>query len=371
MPESVTTSGLRHAAARRRGMTLVELLIVIVIIALLIALMLPAVQGVRESARRLQCSNNLKQIGLAAQNHLRSMGRLPTMRTFIHRDNTTPNRLGGSSLMIQNGHAEDHRSWLVWLLPYLEQSAMYDRMDLKKSGLDSTVNEDGVSTNRGFIAEPLEIFVCPSDPDGRKLTRSADEASSAADIVGGFMASWYPEGILLARTNYACNSGDHWSAGQGFTELAGPDCGQCSPGNGGPCASFGLPESQGGGIRGSLVRGVISRSGWSASPADILDGASNTFLAGECRGSKCPWQDWGFQNQASTTFPLNWEHWSLDVYSRHITPANCRTFRSCHPGGGLFVMVDGAVQFIVNEIEFATYTALSTRRQKDFGSLQP
>mgnify|MGYP006277951797 CR=1 FL=1 len=365
------TDGRPSPTSCRRGLTLVELMVVIAILVVLMALLLPAVQGIRESARRLQCSTNLRQIGQAAQVYHRSMGRLPPMRSYIERDNTTPNKLGGSTLMIQNGFAEDHRSWLVWLLPQLEQSAMYDRMDLKKSGLDNTVNEDGVSTNRGFISQPLDIFVCPSDPDGRILTRSADEASSTADYVGGnTMYGWYlNNGIPLARTNYSANSGDHWSAGYGFTAASGPDCGQCSPGNGGPCSAFGLPEAQGGGMRGSFMRGVISRSGWSASSADIPDGLSNTFLAGECRGSKCLWQDWGFQNQASTTFPLNWEHWSLDTYNRSLSPAHCRTFRSCHSGGAYFVMTDGSVHFLTNEIEFDTYTALSTRRQGELASV--
>ena len=68
---------------------------------------------------------------------------------------------------------------------------------------------------------------------------------------------------------------------------------------------------------------------------------------------------------------MNWESYYLDNYDRDRSPAFCRTFRSCHPGGAFFVMADGSVHFLVNEIEFTTYTALSTRRQEDLASLPP
>lgn len=154
----------------------------------------------------------------------------------------------------------------------------------------------------------------------------------------------------------------------GSIGVAGPDCGQCTvnvfqycPTSGELGGGHGVGEKRGGGIKGSLVRGVISRSGWSATPADVRDGMSSTFLAGECVGARCLWQDWGFQNQAATSRPLNWEHPLIDQYDRVETPAHCRSFRSCHRGGASFVMMDGSVSFIVNEIEFTLYQGLSTR----------
>lgn len=330
-------------------MTLVELLAVVAIIGLLVALLLPAVQSAREAARRTQCGNNIKHIGLAASAYHTSQGRLPLQRTFLSQTRTGPNALGPAG--------ENHRSWLVPLLPHLDQQSMIDRMDLTRSGLDGRVNADGVSTNAGLIAMPLDVFVCPSDPNGRQVSPSADEASGTAQ--GPYMGDmWYSSGISIARTNYAANSGDHNNAiGVG----PNPGWGQCNVGAAG-CAGYQTPD---GGIDGRFVRGVISRSGWSATFAHISDGLSNTFLAGECLGAKCLWQDWGFQNIATTCVSPNFMHWSLDTYNRYETPKYCMTFRSSHPGGAFFVMVDGSVQFIDDAIDFATYQALSSRAGRE------
>ncbi len=335
--------------SRAAAFTLVELLAVIAIIGLLIALLLPSIQSARESARRIQCGNKIKQIGLATQAHHESQGRLPIQRTFISQTHTGPNALGPAG--------ENHRSWLVPLLPHLDQQTIIDRMDLARSGLDGRPNADGVSTNAGLIAIPLDIFTCPSDPNGRQVSPSADEASGTAQGPG-MGDSWYSSGIAIARTNYACNSGDHNNAvGVGRN----PGWGHCA----GAAGCSGGCAAADGGIAGPCVRGVISRSGWSATLAHITDGLSSTFLAGECLGSKCLWQDWGFQNIATTCLPPNFEHWSLDTYNRTESPKYCMTFRSSHPGGAHFVMADGSVHFIADAIEFTTYQALSSRAGRE------
>src|SRR5690606_35950373 len=116
-------------------------------------------------------------------------------------------------------------------------------------------------------------------------------------------------------------------------------------------------------ISGSQVRGVISRSGWSARFREISDGLSNTFAAGECIGSLCPWQDWGFQNFAVTGWPIN--HFTKELeqtpYEWHFFAENCITFRSKHPGGAQFVFCDGSVHFLAETIDFPLYKALSSR----------
>lgn len=130
---------------RNAGFTLVELLVVIAIIGVLVGLLLPAVQAAREAARRMQCSNNLKQIGLAMHNYETALRRLPP-----------------SHIAPWNGDAADG-GWGAVLLPYLEQSALYDRYDWNTHWW-----EDG---NQRVVASPVATYQCPSDSGGEEVIR--------------------------------------------------------------------------------------------------------------------------------------------------------------------------------------------------------
>ena len=102
----------------RRGFTLVELLVVIAIIGVLVGLLLPAVQSAREAARRSQCMNNLKQLGLALQNHHDVKGAFPPVATF-GQPGPYPQRAS-------------HHTWCTYILPYMEEIATFDQTDLKR-----------------------------------------------------------------------------------------------------------------------------------------------------------------------------------------------------------------------------------------------
>ncbi|MDR1492054.1 MAG: DUF1559 domain-containing protein, partial [Planctomycetaceae bacterium] len=171
----------------RRAFTLVELLVVIAIIGVLIALLLPAVQAAREAARRMQCTNHLKQWALGCHNHHDTLGALPPLG--------------------KEGN-DDRIGWTVWLLPYVEQSAIYQ---LAASGgtaaaVNGTTNYDPFGgnpwdTNYLPWQTQISILICPSDP----------KAKTPCDGIG--------------RRNYLASVGDfgtNWN------------CGEVNPGTGGP-----------------------------------------------------------------------------------------------------------------------------------------
>jgi prepilin-type N-terminal cleavage/methylation domain-containing protein/prepilin-type processing-associated H-X9-DG protein len=136
---------------RRSAFTLIELLVVIAIIAVLIALLLPAVQAAREAARRVQCVNNLKQIGLALHNYQTSTGGFP---------------LGGTKVQVYSGN--DYTTWVAWsahaqMLPYLEQAPIYNSCNFAHTGFGFTFTP-GDNINQTAAYTRITAFICPSNP---------------------------------------------------------------------------------------------------------------------------------------------------------------------------------------------------------------
>ena len=120
---------------KRRGFTLIELLVVIAIIAVLVALLLPAVQQAREAARRTQCRNKLKQLGLALNGYEETHRILPVQTSY-------------------GPIVRYHWSWISMSLPYLDEQTRYEKLDFERDGLSATVNASGVS-NRSILAQNL------------------------------------------------------------------------------------------------------------------------------------------------------------------------------------------------------------------------
>lgn len=304
-----------------RGFTLVELLVVIAIIGILIGMLLPAVQQVREAARRTQCSNQLRQISLAMLSYETAHQRFPSGE-FWHPT------------------YEDNGAWIGWsrwnwtvkILPFMEQENLYDTGNHRLPGfhMDNEVLMD--TTPPGFI--------CPSNPHAN-VTHRENEASNQAS--GG------PE---IAECDYAANTGDHFGGG-----------------------SFGVGADPADGVWAAFantwekrpVRGVISRFGWAANMAEISDGASNTFLIGECIGAFSVNQNFGSQSWALTSYPMNWQNEHFKDPSNWATLANPQwgtglAFRSLHTGGIVqFGLCDGSVQSLSENMSQDTYMALSSR----------
>jgi prepilin-type processing-associated H-X9-DG protein len=216
----------------------VELLVVVAIIAILIALLLPAVQRARETARRSQCANNLKQIGLALLNYEDTYKTFPTALIWGDGNTTYPQR-------------PYHHTWLTKILPYMEQGNIYQRMrtdwpvwDLLDTDGDGNFNEPML-----FAQQQLNVLLCPSDAGFQ----------SGEDIIGKMGA---PPQFLLGLTHYSASNGYWWWP-------------QAGPWNDTYAVVQRFPD-----VFGKELSGVFSDE-HTTRQSDIVDGTSNTILVSE------------------------------------------------------------------------------------------
>lgn len=311
----------RHWFAGKRGFTLIELLVVIAIIAVLIALLLPAVQQAREAARRSQCKNNLKQLGLAMHNYNDTFGRLP-----------------GTYFSLAAWSGEEKGSYLIQILPYIDQAPIYNRINFQAAAIDLQVDTAG--GGKPFRSYVIPVYLCPTDP-GPNMLNGGDRA----------------------KTNYAASIGNQ--AMPSYTGCA------LYQGN-----DFGTgPDGHGNSPDPNRISGPFSRVNWGAKIAsDFADGTSNTIMMGEIRpncGDHTVNGWWHFNaNWVATTGPINFP---ISCYGENPVasagPCNSpqswnttQAFKSKHVGGCHFVMGDGAVRFISENINYLTYQALGCRR---------
>jgi prepilin-type N-terminal cleavage/methylation domain-containing protein/prepilin-type processing-associated H-X9-DG protein len=333
---------------RRKGFTLVELLVVIAIIGILVALLLPAVQSAREAARRAQCQNQLKQIGLAIHNYAGAN------KTFPYGE------FHGLPQGQTTGNARV--SWMVKILPQMEEQALYDKVDLTASMLvlSRTV------FNLDVCKEQMKSLQCPSNEFGGLLLNeqeftTANEKISQADYassIGDYQtlpgAAPYndpgqgaPNGL---DSDNDCRS-DYPFSGNHFHRPGPKVCGNANP-------IWDRPQPH---------RGVISRNGWGAKFGQITDGTSHTFAVGECIGAWSVLQNFATQSIGTTSYPINTANAQMLAGEQNWpTPANPQwglsaVFRSLHPGGAMFCLADGSVTFIEDNIDQFTYMAFASR----------
>ena len=325
----------------RLGFTLIELLVVIAIIAVLIALLLPAVQQAREAARRAQCQNNLKQIGLAHHNFHDTYSRFPASSVWRQNGENVP--FLPKDLVPPPGADLDQSvllsTWTIEILPFMEEDALTEGI----KDLDTTAH-GGIfgEANYDLVAMHRPVYECPSAPGPHQFTGFEGYSGGAWNE--------FDDTKVVATGDYSRPRELRYDDGTGRVEY--------------PTAMSAREHTR---FR------------------DIIDGTSNTTLIHETAGQPVPWADgrqvptseqpfydWMYTRTEWTAPWASFKHWRIYNYSadgRVRSGGNCLVNcnnseanpYSFHTGGCLFVMCDGSVQFISESIDVNTMIALLGR----------
>jgi prepilin-type N-terminal cleavage/methylation domain-containing protein/prepilin-type processing-associated H-X9-DG protein len=322
---------------RSRGFTLVELLVVIAIIGILIALLLPAVQTAREAARRSQCANHLKQYGLG-------------IHSYHSASKVFPIGAGGKA-----GNLLPRITWQVRILPYMEQTDVYNKIDFK------------VDMRRMFVAPGTILWAvsppythCPTD-DFPHVINPPSPTTTATNA--------------RAQCNYGGSLGSQ--------NVDGTSLSTCHPFKVFEQALAGGNVRFGQTLDKNRISGIFAFSGAAISTADVRDGTSNTLMVGEVLPG-CQWKNdnqsgtwinsWGnlfsIGGGVSTITPIN--EMTTCVNSNRISDPRCNPasgatmqyaygFKSKHPDGAQFTMADGSVRFINQGINHTMFQYLGGR----------
>lgn len=323
---------MNHVSCRR-AFTVAELVVVIAIIGLLIALVPPAVQAVRESSRRSACAHNLQKIGTGLAAHVQAKQALP-MGVYW---NSPP----GGKPNIYNARV----TWLMYLLPFVESAALFDRLVLvPPAGLGGHSMTMNYPPNGPVVGSTIAAYRCPADP-GRKAVSHGSTPTSRSNYVGCFS----PDGTMVERAAW----GSRYAFDPGPMNNPSP----------------------------TDFRAAFN---WNvARPLDhVRDGAAHTIAAAEViavdddhRGNW--WLEWGAQYSHSrppnSTLPDEVAEWSLQCQGCNSIPeapcvgrpdyqwSNCNfAARSRHAGGVNGVMLDGAVKFFGDGIDLAVWRAIAS-----------
>jgi len=343
---------MRTASFRRRravGFTLIELLVVIAIIAVLIALLLPAVQAAREAARRSQCVNNLKQIGLALHNYVSAQNVFPP--GYVSSILTTVTDACNQDAENTLGQSVDRGAGWAWgsmILPQMEQSTVFNSINFSLSV--------AYHANDTCSLTALSVFLCPSDPGPSTIPVFADPPDPAQP--GTYSASMIVD--TLSRGNYVGMYG------------LGEVCAQSG--------AIDSPNNNGAGPQG-MHSGMFYRNS-RVSFADVSDGTSQTIAVGE-RSHNLSYVTWvarsidGWLGKSSPIDggtdvfdPSPEECWTqilgpagLEDGPRTINnpEAHVEDYWSRHPGGANMLFADGSVHFLKSSIGTTPWRALATR----------
>jgi prepilin-type N-terminal cleavage/methylation domain-containing protein len=306
---------MKNRSVFHKAFTLVELLVVIAIIGVLVALLLPAVQAAREAARRTQCQNNLKQLGLAILNYESGKGVLPYGAPEPYWDGRGPN-------------------WVVLTLPFMEAANLADRFELENHKLGDQINWPAAQT-------VVDGLVCPSDSTASQPLQGGANAAGQPFNPPESMGLWYPASMGPTRDGTA----------------PGNSCIYCPAGHPSWCCDgndFGR-----GGLE--FFVGLFGQTTKPVKLKEVSDGLSNTWMAGETIPRHC-----SFNGAFNSNFPLSGTSIPLNTMVENNPTVDDLWYSACgykseHPGGVQFVKADGSVAFVEEEIDYFLYNAMGTR----------
>jgi len=318
--------------SKPRGFTLIELLVVIAIIAVLIGLLLPAVQAAREAARRVQCVNNLKQLGLAMHNYHDVVGSFPIGALGVRSPTHYP-AAGDPTGAI------NRRTWAFMILPYIEQSAIYGAVNFSLP-----FNPPTGAANNTVSSSLIAVFLCPSDP----TTNQIDQDNRRE---GNYMVNW-------GNSNWA----------QNMVTAFNPFMGPLVPGESVPFlgAPFSMDKSFG-------VRNITDGTSNTLLMAEVIIGATQGTKGYEHRGDLYNDDYNCFMFNGYTPPNSKFPDWVANGYCRYPYQTNppCtgttggaqnsfNAARSYHSGGVNAVLADGSVKFFKSSINYVTWRALAS-----------
>jgi type II secretory pathway pseudopilin PulG len=298
---------------------------VIAIIAILIALLVPAVQKVREAAARAQCTNNLKQLGIAIHSHIDNYKHFPESTSYGSEPSSPVAPFTG-------------RGWILKCLPYLDQLPLFEQFEPSKLTSISGAT-GGVLNCQPQLQKQLQVLRCPSDPAGGDLTSGQNQ---------------YPAGFRYAGTNY-----------KGVI-------GTSNMGNGVPATPWEIAYN--GGVQmdnhnNNKPNGLFFRNSYQVriKVSQVTDGLSNTFAVGE---------DVPSHNQHSSAYFSNGDYSSCHQVLNYMpNPPNKAdwprviSFRSMHPGGAHFAIADGTVRWVTQSMDRLKYLEMCTRAGNEISQL--